>query len=184
MATNADAVRVAGTGEVYYAPTGTAAPTDATTAMGATWKGLGYTSTDGVQFTFSRDTNDIDAWQGTKLRVVTNSEPATVGFTLMESKTDVLLLAFGGGTVVSAGGASTYTPPASGTNSERAMVIDFTDGAKHYRYYFPKVQIEGDLSFSLTRGDAVAYALTFGVLDGSPKWKLFSDDTTNLTTGS
>lgn len=184
MALTADAVRVAGTGEVYYAPTGTTAPSDATTALPNTWKGLGYTSTDGVEFTFGRDTTDIDAWQGSKLRVVTNSEPATLGFTLMETKTDVLLLAFGGGTVATAGGGSVYTPPAAGTNTERAMVVDFTDGAKKYRYYFPKVQVEGDLSFTLTDGEAVAYALTFGVLDGQPKWQLFSNDTTNLTAGS
>lgn len=184
MAVNADAVRVAGTGEVYYAPTGTAAPTDASTALAATWKGLGYTNTDGVAFTFSRNTTDIDAWQGSKLRVVTDSEPATVEFTLMETKTDVLLLAFGGGMVASNGSASVYTPPAAGTNTERAMVVDFTDGTKKYRYYLPKVQIESDVAFTLQDGTAVEYKLTFGILDGSPKWTLFSNDATNLVTGS
>ena len=184
MAVNADAVRVAGTGEVYYAPTGTAAPTDASTALPVAWKGLGYTSTDGVSFTFSRNTTDIDAWQGSKLRVVTDSEPATVEFSLMETKTDVLLLAFGGGTVISSGGTATYTPPSSGTNTERAMCVDFTDGTKKYRYYFPKVTIESDVAFTLQDGQAVEYKLTFGILDGSPKWTMFSSDTTNLTTGS
>lgn len=184
MALSSGAVRVAGTGEVYYAPTGTSAPTDATTSLPVAWKGLGYTSTDGVEFTFSRDTSDIDAWQGTKLRVVTNSEPVSVGFSLMETRTDTLILAFGGGTVISAAGTATYTPPAEGTNTERSMVVDFTDGTNKYRYYFPKVQVEGDVSFTLTDGDAVMYSLTFGVLAGSPKWQLFSNDTTNLTTGS
>lgn len=184
MAVNANAVRVAGTGEVYYAATGTTAPTDSSTALPVAWTGLGYTSTDGVAFSFGRDTADIDAWQGSKLRVVTNSEPATVGFTLMETKTATLLLAFGGGTVVTTGGAAVYTPPDAGTNTERAMVVDFTDGSVKYRYYFPRVSVESDVAFTLTDGEAVAYALSFGVLDGSPKWKLFSNDSTNLITGS
>lgn len=184
MALNADAVRVAGTGEIYYAPAGTTAPTDATTALGNSWKGVGYTSPDGVSLTFSRDTTDIDAWQGSKLRVVTNAEPVTLGFTLLETKTDVLLLAFGGGTIVSSGGNSTYTPDDEGTNAIRSMCVDFEDGAIRYRYYFARVQVEGDLSIMLARSEAVGYELTFGVLDGEPKWQMFSNDTTRLTTGS
>jgi hypothetical protein len=183
MALTEAAVRVAGTGEVYYAPVGTTAPTDATTALSA-WHGLGYTTTDGVGFTFGKETTDIDAWQGTKVRSSVTREPATVDFTLMETKTDTLLLAFGGGVVVAAGGISVYTPPAEGTQTERAMCVDFTDGTSQFRYYFPKVQVEGDVTFTLSDADAVSYGLTFGILAGTPKWKLFSNDTSNMTTGS
>jgi hypothetical protein len=180
MALTQEAVRVAGTGEVYFAPTGTAAPTDATTTLPGAWKGLGYTTPDGVQFQLSRDTNQIDAWQGSKVRVVTNSENLTIQTTMIETKTDTLLVAFGGGSVIS----GIYTPPAEGVNAERALVVDFTDGTTKYRYYFPKVQAEGDLSFNLTRSDALGYEITLGVLTSSPRWKLFTNDTTYLTTGS
>ena len=183
MSLDTTAVRVAGTGEIYYAASGTAAPTTVA-ALGAGWTGLGYTTTDGVTFTLSRDTSDIDGWQGSKLRVVTNSEPKTVAFSLLETDTDSLLVAFGGGTVGVNGGVSTYTPPVEGTNTIRSLCVDFTDGTITNRYYFPRVQLEGDVSFSLTRSAGLAYAVTFGVLAGTPAWQLLSNDTTHLTYGS
>lgn len=174
MALTPGAVRVAGTGEVFIAPEGTAAPTNATAALNAAFDGLGYTSPDGVQFNLSRDVNPIDAWQGSKVREVVNSEDLTLQMTLLETREDTLLAVFGGGTV--SGGV--FTPPDEGTNTIRAMVVEFTDGDKKYRWYFPRVQISGDLSFNLTRTDAVGYEITFGVLAATPsKAKLFSNDT-------
>lgn len=179
MTLNANAVRVAGTGEVYLAPAGTAAPTDASTPLPPAWKGLGITSTDGVQFTMSRDTSDIDGWQQSKIRVVTNSEPVTVEMTLIETNADTLTAAFGGGTVVETGadsGEYKFTPPEEGSNAIRALCVEFRDGNITYRYFFGRTQVEGDVSFSLTRSDAVGYSTTFGVLSGTPKWELFSND--------
>lgn len=180
MALDANAVRVAGTGEVYFAATGTSAPTDSTTALGASWTGLGYTDPNGVQFTFSRNTTDIDAWQGSKLRVVNNSEPVSFTVAFRQINTAVLLFAFGGGTV----GANIFTPPAEGTNAIRSAAIDVTDNTIKYRYYFPRVQIAGDVSFTLARTDAITTSLTVGVLSNTPKWQLFTNDTTYLTPGS
>jgi hypothetical protein len=180
MALDATAVRVAGTGEAYFAPEGTTAPTDATTALNAAFLGLGYTDPDGCQFTFSRNTTDIDAWQGSKLRVVSNSEPVSVTLKLMETKTNTLLFAFGGGTV----GANTFTPPVEGVNAVRAFVVDVTDVSLKYRYYFPRAQIAGDVSFQLARTNAVGYDLTVGILANVPKFKIFTNDTAALTPGS
>lgn len=177
MTLNANAVRVAGTGEVHVAPAGTAAPTDASTALPAAWKGLGITSTDGVQFNMSRDTSDIDGWQQSKIRVVTNTEPVTIEFALMETTPDALTTAFGGGTITPTGTDEfKFTPPSEGDNAIRSAVVDFRDGDVLYRYYFPRVQVEGDVSFSLTRTDAVAYSVTLGVLANDPKWELFTND--------
>lgn len=177
MTLNANAVRVAGTGEVYVAPSATAAPTDATTALPVEWKGLGITTTDGVQFTMSRDTGDIDGWQQSKIRVVTNSEPVSIEFALMETTPETLQAAFGGGAITTAGtGEAQFTPPTEGSNAIVSCVVDFFDGDVTYRYYFPRVQVEGDVSFSLTRSDAVAYSVTFGVLAADPKWIMLTDD--------
>lgn len=184
MTLNANAVRVAGTGEVYLAPTATAAPADATTAPIAAWKGLGITSTDGVQFTMSRDTATIDGWQASKIRVVTNSESISVELTLMETTTTTIIAAFGGGSVAGTAPAMTYTPPVEGDNAIKSMLVDFSDGATKYRYYFPRVQVEGDVSFSLTRSDAVGYGITFGVLAATPnKWLMLTNDTV-ITVGT
>ena len=58
----------------------------------------------------------------------------------------------------------------------RALVIDFEDEGVKYRYVIPRAQIEGDVSFTLQRTDAVTYPLTFGVLANTPKYQIISDD--------
>lgn len=176
MALQVDNVRVAGTGEVFVAPSGTAAPTDAAAALAAAWVGLGYTSTDGVEFTVSRNTQDIDGWQGSKLRVVTESQPVSIKFALMETDAQSLSLALGGGTAVTATGKTTYTPPKEGENAIRSAAVKFTDGSVNYLYYFPRVQVEGDVSFKLSRSEAVMYDVTLGVLANDPKFTILTDD--------
>lgn len=169
-------VRVAGAGHVYVAATGTTLPTDLA-ALPVAWTDLGYVTTDGVAFSFNRETEDLDAWQGSKLRVLTTAEPASVTLALMQSNKDTLPVAFGGGTITEPSpGVFKYEPPAAGVNTERIMVIEFTDGTIDYRYVLPRVQIEGEVAFTLQKAAAVTYPLTFGILDATPKWYLLSDD--------
>lgn len=51
-------------GSVYWAPKGTAAPTDATTALAAEFVHLGYISEDGVTQAKDDDSDEIVAWGG------------------------------------------------------------------------------------------------------------------------
>ena len=176
MAISADEVRVAGTGRVYTAPKGTALPTTVDSALPAEWTDLGYVTTDGVSFTFSRETEDLAAWQGDKIRVLSLSEPKMVEFTLMQTDAAVLETAFGGGTVETDAGVTTYTPPLRGENVERSMVIEFLDDDITYRYAFGRVQQEGDVNFVLTREGAVEYPVTFGVLEATPAYTIITND--------
>lgn len=176
MAISADEVRVAGTGRVYTAPKGTALPTTVDSALPADWTDLGYVTTDGVSFTFSRDTEDLAAWQGDKIRVLSLSEPKMVEFTLMQTDAAVLETAFGGGTIETDAGVTTYTPPLRGENVERSMVIEFMDDDITYRYAFARVQQEGDVNFVLTREGAVEYPVTFGVLEATPAYTIITND--------
>ena len=176
MAISADEVRVAGTGRVYTAPKGTALPTTVDSALPADWTDLGYVTTDGVSFTFSRETEDLAAWQGDKIRVLSLSEPKMVEFTLMQTDAAVLETAFGGGTVETDAGVTTYTPPLRGENVERSMVIEFLDDDITYRYAFSRVQQEGDVNFVLTREGAVEYPVTFGVLEATPAYTIITND--------
>jgi hypothetical protein len=175
MALDGTEVRVAGTGNVYFAPTGSTLPTDTTTALDAAFVDAGYISEDGVTFTLGRETEDLNAWQGTKVRVLTTAEPKTVEFTLMQSNKENIPFILGGGTIAGSD-PYTYTPPAKGTNTERAMVVEFVDGTVTYRYVFPRVQLEGEVSFSLTANGAVEYPTTWGVLDASPAYTIITDD--------
>lgn len=173
---DATEVRVAGAGHVYIAPEGTALPTDLS-ALPADWVDVGYVTTDGVAFTFSRETEDLDAWQGDKIRVLSTREPATVAFSLMQTNADVMVLATGGGTITEPSpGVFRFDPPA-GDNMVRAVVVEFSDEGMTYRYLIPRAQIEGDVTFTLTRAGAVTYPLTLGLLDAQPsKYAILSND--------
>jgi hypothetical protein len=180
MAIDGTEVRVAGAGHVYVAPAGTVLPTDIETALPAAWVDLGYVTEDGVGFSFGRETTDLNAWQGSKIRVLTTSEPVSTNFALMQTNGEVLKVALGGGTIAKTGTAPdevfTFTPPGKGVNTERAICIEFNDGDLTYRYNIPRAQIEGNVEFTLTATDAVTYPLTFGVLDADPKYTIVSND--------
>lgn len=176
MALDATEVRVAGSGSVWVAPETTAFPADFTTAPASPWVELGYVTEDGATFTLSRETTDLNAWQGDKLRVLTTAEPMTVEFALMQTNPDVLAAALGGGTATTTGGLTTFEPPPKGTNNIIALFVEFVDGTIHYRYQIQRAQIEGDVSWQLLRSDSVNYPLTFGVLEADPKFSILTDD--------
>ncbi len=180
MAIDGSEVRVAGAGHVYVAPMATAIPTDLSPLPGA-WIDLGYVTEDGVGFTFGREVEDLNAWQGDKIRTLSTKEPASTTFALMQTNETVLEVAFAGGSVTESAGdpkVYTFTPPKSGTNTERALVIEFEDGSIVYRYCIPRTQIEGSVEFTLTRTGALTYPLTMGILDNGdkPKFTIVSND--------
>lgn len=87
-------------GSIYSAPIGTALPTDATTALNAAFKCLGYVSDDGVQNSDDRKTNDIKSWGGDIVNSVQTEKTDTFKYTLIEAlNVDVLKEIYGGSNV-------------------------------------------------------------------------------------
>lgn len=172
---NAQNVIVAGTGAVYVAPEGTALPVDLLTPPAA-WEDVGYISEDGVQFTFSREQEEVMAWQvSTPVRILVTNEPITVEFELEQFDRDTVALAFRGGDFAGTVAPITYTPPDAGASDVRAMTIDAIDGAYSFRFTFPRMQISDDVAYALVRSDAVRLPLTFNVLASDTKWAIISD---------
>lgn len=171
-------IRVAGAGNVWVADEGTVIPDESSpkSVPGAGWVDMGYVTTDGVTFTFARESEDLDSWQADKVRVLSAREPMSLNFALMQSNADVMILAMGGGTIESPAADVYKYVPAIGTNNVRAMIIDFQDGAINYRYVMPKTQVEGEVAYTLVRDGALTYPMAFGVLDGSPKYYILTDD--------
>jgi hypothetical protein len=173
---NAQNVVVAGTGAVYVAPEGTALPADLVTPLPAAWEDVGYISEDGVQFTFSREQEEVMAWQvSTPVRVLVTNEPITVEFELEQFDRDAVMLAFRGGTLAGSTAPFTYTPPDAGASDVRAITIDAVDGSYHLRFSFPRMQVSDDVAFALVRSDAIRLPLTFNVLASDTKWQIISD---------
>ena len=172
---NAQNVIVAGTGAVYVAPDGTTPPADLAD-LATPWVDIGYTSEDGVTFTFSREQEDVNAWQvSTPVRVLVTNEPISIAFELLQFERDTVLLAFRGGAFAGTAAPYTYTPPDAGASDVRALTIDAIDGAYQFRFTFPRAQISEDVEMALVRSDAVRLPLTFNVLAADEKWQIISD---------
>lgn len=178
-------VTVAGTGTVWVAPEGTAIPADLA-APPSPWLDAGYTSDDGVTISLSRDQEEINAWQAVDpVRVLVTAEPKTIAFELLEFDRESIVLAFRGGSWTGTDpGPFTYSPPVAGAQDVRAMLIDAFDSGKQFRLIYPRVQLQGDVEFSLVRTDAVRLPLEFAVLASTPPWSIVGDLPGFTTTGT
>lgn len=158
MVLNSANARVAITGAISVAPTGTAAPTDASTALPAAWKDLGYVTEDGVTETRDRSTDTIRAWQNADLlREVVSEADLTFQFTLAETKAETVALYYGS-TVDAATGAIVIVPSATG--GRQSFVIDVVDGTQLIRAYIPEGEITEVGDQVLSHGEVVGYDVT------------------------
>ena len=83
-ATNVTAGKPKTSGAVFTAPVGTTAPTNATTALGNTFKDLGFVSTDGVTRGTSKSTTNIKEWGGGTVLIAEDEKTVTVKLKLIE----------------------------------------------------------------------------------------------------
>lgn len=156
MALDSDNVRVAVTGAVYVAPTGTAAPTATDSALNIAFVDLGYVSADGIEETIDRSTNQIRAWQnGSLVREVTSEATFSVTLTLIETKEETLELYFGATNV---SGKFEIDPASSG--GRKSFVYDVVDGTNIERTYIPAGEVTAVGSRMLASGEAIGYNVT------------------------
>lgn len=162
MTLDADLVRVAVTGAVMMADTGTTAPT----GTGGTTTGftdLGYIGEDGVELTLpdAGDATPVKAWQNnTTVRTIRNTSDDLPSwtFTLLETKLETVELYFGV-TVTQAvsEGHFEYTVDSRGYN---AFIVDAVDGAELQRDYIPKGIVSSVGSHTLANGEVSGYEVT------------------------
>lgn len=149
-------------GAVSCAPIGSTLPTDATTALDAAFKVLGYVSEDGLTNSNSASMTDTKAWGGDIVLSGLDEKPDTFQFTLIETlNADVLKAVYGAANVT--GTLSTgITVTANSTEPESASwAFDMVmrDGAVK-RIVVPNAKVTevGDIVYNDT--DAVGYEIT------------------------
>ena len=158
-------------GAVYRAVAGTAAPTDATTALANTFKALGYCSEDGLVNSNSPSSTDIKAWGGDTVLTIQEEKTDTFQLTLIESLNIEVLKAVYGSTNVSGTltGTSGLTVTANAKEPEEGVwAIDLVMNSNTVkRIVIPKGKISeiGDISY--TDSDAVGYEVTITALPDS-----------------
>ncbi|MET4780809.1 hypothetical protein [Glaciihabitans sp. UYNi722] len=93
---NSGQIRVAGTGNIYRAPLGTAVPTDSTTALSAAYVNVGY-ATNGFEVAQDRKTKEVTVWQSLEAaRLIPTGLTRKFKFELQQSNKTTLALAWGG----------------------------------------------------------------------------------------
>jgi hypothetical protein len=127
---------LAGPGVLYAAPLGTAEPTDATTALPAAWRDLGYTE-DGNEFSSTINSEPITvAEEVDPIRYDTVSRESSITFAMAEVTRANLALALNIG-ANAANDATALEPVAPGAEVRVMLIHQSANGARHlYRRCF------------------------------------------------
>jgi hypothetical protein len=169
-------------GQVYFAPVGTALPKpgdDPTAKLNAAFTGTGFLTEDGVTPTFGQEITEYPAWQATDpIRRDREKQTAMFAFVMQQWNETNLVLALGG-KVEGEGGIYSYVPPtAAEALEEWSLVVDAVDGEVHQRFVVPRGNSTEDVESALKRGEPGKLPITFKALavdEESPSWYLLSD---------
>lgn len=165
-AANVSAGKPAIGGAIYRAASGTAAPTDASTALASAFKALGYCSEDGLTNSNSPSSTDIKAWGGETVLTLQDEKTDTFQFTLIEVLNVEVLKAVYGSANVTGALATGLTVTANATEPEEGVwVVEMQlNGNTKKRVVIPhgKISEIGDITYS--DSDAIGYEVTLTAL--------------------
>lgn len=150
------------TGAVFVAPAGTALPTDATTALAAAYKGLGYVSEDGLVNSVETDTENVNAWGGDLVLVGQTAFAETFMVNLIETNPEALKVYYGEDNVTVSGESITIKQN-SGMLPNCIVVFEIVlTGGRIKRIVVPNAQIvdrSGEITY--VDGEPIAYPALF-----------------------
>lgn len=127
------------TGGILTAAVGTALPTTTDDAL-SSFTATGYIGEDGVTLMIDRTTEDVFAWGGTKVRVITTEHGVQLSFGFLEVNAANLPLIFGTDNVSTAGDETTVK--LNGVELPHfALVMDAADGDKAVRITAADAQV-------------------------------------------
>ena len=163
---NVSAGKPALNGAVYRAASGTTLPTDATTALSADFKCLGYCGEDGLVNSNSPSTTDIKAWGGDTVLSIQEEKTDTFQVTLLEVLNADVLKAVYGSTNVSGTLSTGVTITANAKEAEEGVwAVDMLlNSSTVKRIVIPKGKITevGDITYS--DSDPIGYEVTITAL--------------------
>ena len=137
-------------GAVYVAPIGTALPTDATSSLAETYKGLGYISEDGFTISTSTSSENIKEWGGEVVNSSQTEKSESAKIKLIESlNTEVLKFIYGESNVTVEG--KNITVVATGEELPACVfVVDVilkNDAVKRIVIDGAKPKLNGDVAY-------------------------------------
>ncbi len=174
MALDSDNVRVAVTGAVYVAPTGSTPPSFSDDALDGAYLDLGYVSADGITEAIDKSTTQIRSWQdGSLVREIVSDGTYTLSLTFIETNEEVVELYYGNAL---SSGELGIDPRATG--GRQSFVVDVIDGTSIERTYIPAGEITSVGERTLASGEAIGYEVTitaYADADQDVATKFFSE---------
>lgn len=159
------------TGAVFVAPVGTQLPTDATTALAAAFKDLGFIGEDGIRNNNTATTEQKKAWGGDIVLDLQTEKPDKFQFTLLEAiNEEVLKFVYGSSNVSGTSLSTGLTVKANSAEAPTvAMVFEIIlKGSVAKRICIPNAKVTqiGEIVYS--DSDALGYDTTIAAYaDGS-----------------
>lgn len=153
----------------WFAPVGTALPSDATTALANTYLTAGYCTEDGLTISTATNTTDIAAYGvNVPVRTLVTSETKTGTIAFLETNLVTQAVyrklplpgSTGGPTVTPATGALSVTEGQARVQSYVA-VFTASDGANIIRKVCPNIQITDRTDEVISQGAPITYGVTF-----------------------
>lgn len=153
-----------GTGLMWVAPTGSTAPTDATSALAAAWKNVGMITDNGLTIKVNTASKDVKAYGSLQIqrKIITDSS-LTFSIEMLETNARTTELYWGLAlNSISPGvgtGAFSYT---FGTYTRQlfAAVFDVIDGTNRLRYYSPSVEVSDRGDIKVGNATEIFYPIT------------------------
>lgn len=156
-------------GGIYYAPAGTALPTDSTTALANTYILLGYIGEDGVTNSNAPEASTVRAWGGYDVLTLQTGRADTFQFTLLEAlNTDVLKVVYGDTNVTGTLSTGVKVEVGPGALEDHVYVIDMLmTGDVTKRVVIPVGQMQTVADVTYADGSAVGYQVTINAAPDS-----------------
>ena len=147
-------------GGVYYAPLGTALPTDAKTPLAEAYKCLGFISEDGLTNSTDTDTTEVKEWGGGTVLKEISSYSETYQFAMLEIKADSMKLRYGADNVTESAGSLHIL---HGMPKDEHYVVVFEimlTGNRKKRLVLPDASVTEYDDITYSAGDPITYSVT------------------------
>ena len=155
-------------GAIWSAPLGTALPTDATTALNAAFKDLGYVSDDGLTNELTTDTEEIKAWGGDTVLTAQTGTSDTFTYKLIESlNIEVLKEVYGASNVTGTLATGIKISVNSKEKIDHVIVVETAVRDKFKRIVLPTAKIKEMAEITYAGGEPVGYEVTVQALPDS-----------------
>ena len=153
------------TGAVFFAPKGTALPTDATSELATAYKAVGYVSEDGVKNEVETDSEEIKAWGGDIVATPQTSYSEKFSLTLIETNETALKVVYGEDNVTVADSGVITIKHNSAEKTEIVMIIEVVlSNDRVKRLVVPKCKLSEMGEITYKDDEAIGYECTFQAL--------------------